>query len=99
MQTTLALLPGFLDRLLHLNQQGFHLCSPGLLLLLEDSGQFSEVMGIAQRVRTGVSTVGAPAVMDGATPEPREDADGFEGSLASLGMALLLGEAARAGTT
>jgi len=68
------------------DQQLDQAIGPGLPHLLEDIGQFAQVMGIAQSMGTRQIPVGLPAVVNQGADELGKDAEGIECPLAPIGM-------------
>jgi len=77
----------FRHRFFDFQEQLFHVLRPGLLILVDDELQFSQVVGIAQSMfAVAVCEVRTPMVMDSSTLKLRQDADGLQRLPTPLGM-------------
>ena len=69
MQRGETLLPCFVSRLFHLQQQGFEVCCPLQALFFCQEGQLAQQMHETERMRTAIQEVRAPAIMDEVPPK------------------------------
>ncbi len=92
MQDALAGEAGLLAGRFHIQQQGFELGCPLLLLLFCQKGQLAQQMNETESMRTGIQEVGVPAIVDASPRKPWQDADGIQGGFSSLGMNRVMGE-------
>src|SRR5260221_7172464 len=85
-QTRVALDSRLIDSSFDVQQHGFHLARPVLLLLFMQKGQLPQMVNVAERMLTGILPIGTPAIMHTHSLEVLEDANGFQGLFAPLRM-------------
>lgn len=83
---------GLIDMCLHTYQQINELVGPGLLVLLSQEGELSQVMHIAESMALAVDPVAAPSIMHAQPLQAWSDANGLESFSPPLGMVGVMGE-------
>ena len=97
MQRGETVLPCFVSRRFHIQQQGFEVCGPRETLFFGQERQLAHHMHQTKGMRTGIQEVGAPAIMDRCPLKTGQDADGIQGFFASFGVNRVVGELVGAG--